>query len=88
MGGKSKVSALFDSDSDGCVRLADDDSTDAANEMFVYSEQRMKDALVSALLGNISGNKTTESLTHLVASAIHSAIHLEHSKRSAISFRG
>jgi hypothetical protein len=69
--------------------LADDDSTDATNEMFVYSEQRMKDAfLVSALLGNISGNKTTESLTHLVASAIHSAIHLEHSKRSAISFRG
>ena len=49
VGGKSKNSALFDSDSDGSVRLADDDNTDAANKMFVYSERRMKDALVSAL---------------------------------------
>ena len=50
--GKSKAPALFDSDSDGSVLLADDENTDATNEIFIYSEHRMKEALVSAPFRN------------------------------------
>jgi hypothetical protein len=50
--GKSKVPALFDSDSDGSVLLANDENTDATDEIFIYSEHRMKEALVSALFRN------------------------------------